>query len=274
MTKRLQVLSLGAGVQSSTLLLLSIAGELPKLDAAVFADTQWEPKRVYEYLGWLAAKAVVAGIPILTVTAGNLRKDSLRASGEGKRAASVPLFLSGGGVIRRQCTSAYKIEPVDLKLSEMIGRKSGERWPKEVVVDLWFGISTDETRRARQSTVLWKRKVFPLLNLPDKMLSHPMSRADCLLWLKAHYPEIEPPRSACIGCPYHSNTEWRRLRRESAAEFADAVEFDASIRSYQKLDQAAFLHRSLVPLSEVDFSTVEERGQGNFLDECEGMCGV
>jgi integrase len=35
----LRVLSLGAGVQSSCLLLLSLAGELPQVDAAVFADT-------------------------------------------------------------------------------------------------------------------------------------------------------------------------------------------------------------------------------------------
>ena len=35
----LNVLSLGAGVQSSTLLLMSCRGVLPKLDAAIFADT-------------------------------------------------------------------------------------------------------------------------------------------------------------------------------------------------------------------------------------------
>ena len=42
---RLDVLSLGAGVQSTTVLLMSCLGELPKLDAAVFADTQWGRKR-------------------------------------------------------------------------------------------------------------------------------------------------------------------------------------------------------------------------------------
>jgi len=31
----------------------------------------------------------------------------------------------------------------------------------------------------------------------------------------------------------------------------------------------------MVPLAEVDFSTAEERGQGNlFQNECEGHCGV
>ena len=35
----LRVLSLGAGVQSTALLLMSCKGEIEKLDAAVFADT-------------------------------------------------------------------------------------------------------------------------------------------------------------------------------------------------------------------------------------------
>ena len=41
----MRVLSLGAGVQSSTLLLMACHGEL-ELDAAIFADTQWEPQWV------------------------------------------------------------------------------------------------------------------------------------------------------------------------------------------------------------------------------------
>lgn len=50
---RLRVLSLGAGVQSSTLALMSARGDLPRLDYAVFADTGWEPARVYAWLDWL-----------------------------------------------------------------------------------------------------------------------------------------------------------------------------------------------------------------------------
>jgi len=37
---------------------------------------------------------------------------------------------------------------------------------------------------------------------------------------------------------------------------------------------ATFLHRQRVALPQVDLSTPEERGQGSFADECEGMCGV
>ena len=44
----MRVLSLGAGVQSSTVALMIEYGELPMVDCAIFADTQNEPKYVYD----------------------------------------------------------------------------------------------------------------------------------------------------------------------------------------------------------------------------------
>ena len=40
----LRILSLGAGVQSSTLAMLIEKGKIPMVDAAIFADTGAEPK--------------------------------------------------------------------------------------------------------------------------------------------------------------------------------------------------------------------------------------
>jgi len=60
----LRVLSLGAGIQSSTVLLMSLAGELPRLDAAIFADTGWEPAAVYAHLKRLEQAAEELGIDL------------------------------------------------------------------------------------------------------------------------------------------------------------------------------------------------------------------
>ena len=49
----LRILSLGAGVQSSTLALKIKHGEIPMVDAAIFADVKGEPKAVYTCLDWL-----------------------------------------------------------------------------------------------------------------------------------------------------------------------------------------------------------------------------
>ena len=51
------ILSLGAGVQSSTMALMAEEGAFGKKpDAAIFADTGWEPKPVIEHLKWLQTK--------------------------------------------------------------------------------------------------------------------------------------------------------------------------------------------------------------------------
>ncbi|AMS45394.1 hypothetical protein FHS67_005214 [Aminobacter aminovorans] len=89
---RLRVLSLGAGVQSTTLALLAAQGIVgPMRDCAIFADTGWEPASVYAHLRWLMS-ANVLPFPVYIVSAGNIRDNLLDASG-GERWASVPAFM-------------------------------------------------------------------------------------------------------------------------------------------------------------------------------------
>ena len=66
----LRVLSLGAGVQSTTLALMIEHGEVPMVDCGIFADTQNEPQKVMEHLDWLEKKL---SYPIYRVTAGDLK---------------------------------------------------------------------------------------------------------------------------------------------------------------------------------------------------------
>lgn len=278
-----RILSLGAGVQSSTLLLMSISGALPRLDACVFADTQWEPRKVYEYLDWLTGQATGAGIPIYRDTKGDIRADAMRSrmntrdykAISGGRWASMPLYTRDRetgklGQIKRQCTKEYKIQVIERVIRRRIlGLAKGEhvRAKAGPVVEQWFGISTDEMRRARLSTRLWLINRYPLIS------DIPMTRADCLAWLQREgYPS--PARSACIGCPFKSNKEWRHLREDSPEEWAEAVALDKAIRIGGGMRGDTFLHRSCIPLGEVDLSTAEDRGQLNWLNECTGACGV
>lgn len=54
MAKEYHVLNLGAGVQSTTIYLMVVDGELDiPLNCAVFADTGDEPLAVYQHLNWL-----------------------------------------------------------------------------------------------------------------------------------------------------------------------------------------------------------------------------
>ncbi|MFD8087087.1 hypothetical protein ACFV4F_35960 [Kitasatospora sp. NPDC059722] len=87
-------------------MLLAAEGHLPRLDVAIFTDTGWEPRAVYEHLDRLEREvAEPAGIPILRVASGNIRDDALDPT---KRFASMPLHIlnpgGGEGMSRRQCT--------------------------------------------------------------------------------------------------------------------------------------------------------------------------
>lgn len=272
----MKILSLGAGVQSTTMALMAAHGEIERPDCAIFADTGWEPRKVYEHLEWLT-RQVHNHFPVHVVSAGNILSDidlvlegkAIRGMG---RAATAPFFAIGkdgkGAPLRRQCTNHYKIEPINAKLREMLGLKPRQRLPKTPVVQVLIGISMDEIYRMKPAQEAWIERQWPLI---DKR----MTRSDCLLWMERNgYPT--PPKSSCVGCPYHSDAEWRRIRDEAPVEFSEAVALDKRIRGgFGGTRSKLFLHRSLKPLDEVDLSTAEERGQGNlFNNECEGMCGV
>lgn len=269
----LRILSLGAGVQSSTVLRMSIAGELPPLDHAIFADTGWEPAPVYEHLAILEAEARDAGITVHRVARGNIRDDALDPD---HRFASMPLFIrradGARGMVRRQCTGEYKLKPLLERQRELAGI-AYRGTSKEVRVVTVIGISWDESERMRDPYRKWIRHEYPLVDLR-------MTRVDCLTW-HATRGLPRPPRSACIGCPFRSDNEWRDLRDHNPEGWADAIAFDHAIRNGNVrdgvaiLDGLAFLHSSLVPLEEVDLSTREDHGQLALdLVSCEGMCGL
>jgi hypothetical protein len=111
------------------------------------------------------------------------------------------------------------------------------------------------------------------------LIEKEMTRHDCLRWMEKNgYPT--PPRSACTYCPFHSDHEWRRLKNESPDEFAGAVDFEKQLQALHapvgrgRLNGKPYLHNSLVPLGEIDFSEDTTQGNLHFHNECEGMCGV
>ncbi|RMI10456.1 hypothetical protein U8C41_25715 [Sinorhizobium meliloti] len=272
-TAKLRVLSMGAGVQSTTLALMAAHGEIgPMPDCAIFADTGAEPAAVYEQVEWLQSGNVLP-FPIHIVSAGSLKKEIEEASaGLNGMSARPPFFVKSNkgrlGQVNRQCTQDYKIDPIRRKQRELLGYQPRRRIP-DAQVEVWIGISTDEVVRAGASWENWSANRYPLLE-------QRMSRRDCEAWLVKHgYPV--PAKSACTFCPYRSDVEWRLLRDNDPAAFADAVAIDDLIRGmhkHGKIRGELFIHRTGKPLSEVDLSTAEERGQGDLLMVCEAGCGL
>ncbi|MEU6312321.1 hypothetical protein [Streptomyces sp. NPDC047014] len=244
------------------MLCLSADGTLPKVDIAIFADTGWEPKQVYQHLDRLEREiAAPAGIPILRVSSGNIREDALDPN---HRFASMPLHIlkkdGKNGMTRRQCTGEYKIKPIKKTVREILGYPYPARVPKGVFVEQWVGISTDEFHRAKDSGVQYMHNAHPLIDMG-------WSRADCVNYLTG-IGLAGTPKSSCLGCPFHGNAQWRSIRDGSPGEWADVVAFDAAIRhgnaranaNGNRLLGEAYLHRSRVPLSEapIDHVTAAE----------------
>jgi len=265
----LRVISLGAGVQSTTLALLAKDGIVEMPDCAIFADTQAEPKAVYRHLDWLES---VLPFPVHRVTAGSLTKEILGAmEGTNRMDARPPFHVETGGMLHRQCTQDFKIAPIQKKIRELIGVGKGERAPRDPVVEQWIGISLDEVRRMKVSRMPYIVHRWPLIELK-------MTRGDCKAWIEKHGYPI-PAKSACTFCPYHDQAVWRALK-QNPEDWAEAVKVDLAIRpgiTNRGWTEPLrwFVHRDRVPLSEVDLSTEDERGQLDlFTNECEGMCGV
>lgn len=271
MSDPIHILSLGAGVQSSTLALMAAAGEVtPMPVAGIFADTQAEPASVYRWLDWLEKQLP---FPVIRVTQGSLEKDTLRIRERKDKngywnPSGIPAFTVGKdgslGIGPRQCTGDFKLTPLMREVRRMMKLSGAKRAVSRI------GISLDEAHRMKESRVRYAKNRWPLIEKG-------MKRHDCLLWMERRgFPK--PPRSACVFCPFHSNAEWRCLRDEEPEEFARAVAFE---KAYQAVKQKTvfysqvWLHNSRQPLDTVDFSTDFERGQGDlFGNECEGMCGV
>ena len=278
------VLSLGAGVQSSAMALMAMHGEItPKPDFAIFSDTQAEPDSIYKWVDYLESKL---DYPLIRVTAGNLTDATLspayrtKDTAGGKKGSSympklIPMFGKSPtgekqASLGRACTKDFKINPIFKEIKRYYGVKP--RSQKQAITQ-WVGISYDEIQRMREDPKPWLKNRYPLIELN-------MHRWHCKEWMKKNgYPE--PPRSACYYCPFHSDDEWRHLRNNDPKFFKKAIEYDKALREKFKEHDSHFkmevyLHRSCEPLGEINFDNEIDKGQldFDFQSECQGMCGV
>jgi hypothetical protein len=271
----LRVLSLGAGVQSTTLALMAAHGVIEPPDCAIFADTGWEPGYVYEHLNWLEAQLP---FPVHRVQRANIRTEVLAhvragVARTGKQHPQMPVWTATrdgqSTPVFRTCTHRYKVEPIIAKTAELAGIQQGRQAPKTPIVETWIGISTDEASRMKPSDKRWIKHRWPLIEAG-------MNRAACLAWFEKRYPGRTLGKSSCVGCPYHSNAAWREIKDTQEAAWAEACELDEAIRNgLPGMTGTAYLHRSLVPLRDADLRNWDERGQPDLFNmECEGMCGV
>ena len=277
----LRVLSLGAGVQSSTVLFKMLDQEIKPADIAIFADTGNEPKEVYvwlDYLKDLMKDKMDFYVVRNEENTGHIIDDYKSASG---RHSLIPLHIKRAdgttSINMRTCTSEYKIKPLQRKVKEILGGSLRGR-----CVEMVMGISYDEIQRAKTPSNKWQINCYPLVE-------NKITRSDCKHWI-SHTDYGQPPRSACIICPYHDNKEWKNLKDNYPDEFEYAVKFDEwlrdpnsnsaalqKFRDYNEKKQTPsqqYVYKGKIPLKEATFEEPSDYQGTLFDDECEGMCGI
>ncbi len=255
MTELFRVLSLGWGIQSTTLAAMSALGDLEPVDAAIHADTTHEARGTYAFAAKWKPWLIRHGIRVETVYPS---KPELRIVDEWG-GAFIPAYTIADGVhgqIRRQCTGEWKVAPI---------RRWLQRERNRQAVEMWIGISLDEWQRMKDSDVQYITNRWPLV---EKR----MTRNDCVNWLERHNLEV-PSKSACVFCPYHDRVEWRGMKASGNGDWRKAVEVDEAIRKARP-PYDLFLHADRIPLVDVDLSTPQDHGQLELWQEvCEsGYC--
>lgn len=257
MTDPVHVISLGAGVQSSTMALMAAQGLLnfePRF--AVFADTQDEPDEVYD---WLATLKRLLPFKVVTTTRSKLSDNLFLWD-----FSQIPCFSRNPqgdpAKGKRQCTKHWKIVPMYRAMRQ---ETATTRKPLPVGhFKVAVGISTDEASRMKPSRDRAVQNFWPLI---DKS----MSRTGCRAWLSAN-GGFAPPKSACFYCPLKDNDEWARTA-ENPRLWPKVLEIDKRLNA-----RGEYLHSSCVPMSEKPFlrERHDDRQMTLFNNECEGMCGV
>lgn len=268
MSEPIHIISIGFGVQSSTIALMADCGELtPRPVAAAFADTMSEPLAVYDWKQWMQSHCT---IPIVTVTRGSLWQDSLmnytsKKSGTRYMKTLIPAFTLSPdgkkGLLGRKCTADYKVALLIRNARNTVGKIRLNAWRrthKHAIKALnqfhalmkiakesktpkpFMPHSAWEECQQDPLVVMWigisvdeasrmKPSKQPWIRNRWPLIEKNMSRDSCKAWmLSKGYPE--PPRSACTFCPFHSDDEWIRLRDTSPGEFSDVVKFERNLQ--------------------------------------------
>jgi|TARA_R110000824_G_scaffold228374_1_gene416127 3'-phosphoadenosine 5'-phosphosulfate sulfotransferase (PAPS reductase)/FAD synthetase len=255
----MEVLSFGAGVQSSALILLALEGRHPKPDLVVFADTGSERPRTYETVKQISRLCRAGGVEFVTVQCWNDEDGKVpdRLHVDYRKRETLPMI---GQAI---CTVKWKIRPVRRCVRARLPCTGPKPWAK-----MWLGITTDEIHRKRESDVQYLENRFPLIEMG-------WTRQDCIGYLAENYPWLKIEKSGCFMCPYQSRHGWSSLRGDHPELFEVALELDRAgrmgkhnlkglFRSRESLEQFNHSHT----LADFGFE-IDSTG----FDDCEGQGG-
>ena len=251
----MNVVSYGAGVQSTALLVLAAQGEID-VKTFLFANVgeDSENPATLDYFHNVAmpyAQQHDIDLIELQKIRRNGERDTLyqTITRPQSRSVPIPVRVSNGAPGNRSCTADFKIQVIAKWL------KSHGATAKNPA-NVHLGISLDEFQRMRTSQIKHQINVYPLI---DRRLN----RQDCMnIISRAGVPV--PPKSSCWFCPFHNMSVWREMADHEPELFQRACTLESFInerRAKLGLSQV-WLSGRLVPLAKA----VGDMTQGKLFD--------
>lgn len=215
----LRTISLGAGIQSSALVVLAGQGRID-FPVALFANVGDDSEKpatvsyVREVLiPWGDAHGVAVHELHRVKRDGNVETLRERIERPDLRSIDFPI---------RVRSSDGSWSPGNRKCTDLFKHKVVLRWhrehgaTKDQPATVAIGFSTDELYR------LGRRRDEPLEVATYPLLDLGLSRSDCEGVIAAAGLPI-PPKSSCVFCPYRTPQNFAEMKRDSPDEFATAV---------------------------------------------------
>lgn len=196
------ILSLGAGINSTALMIWLIQNEKP-LDEAVFADTGGEVPETYQTVRKARAYLKARKIPLRTVKANGTLYDRCW------RRKVIP------SQIWRWSTRDFKVKPI-------------HRYYKSLKAHIYqyIGIAYDEIHRMKDSREPYVTNLYPLVD-------EKLTRDDCIEVIKeAGFPM--PVRSGCFFCPFNSTERWVWLYENHPRLYRKAVNLEEHSKHFPR----------------------------------------
>lgn len=198
------VLSLGAGVNSSCLLLMIVDKKLP-CDEVVFADTGAENPETYSYIDTFIRPFWLTNGLMFTCVAADLSLEQYCLTHHATPSRQ-----------HRWCTDKWKIRPI---------YKHVER-----PCTFYMGICWDEVHRVHDPHQAgFGKNLFNEYPLIDWR----MTREDCAESIQLHHWPV-PIKSGCFFCPFQSMRGWENLYRKHPDLYDRAIHVESSDKAFPK----------------------------------------
>ncbi len=254
----MEILSCGAGMQSTALALMSCENKLikenrrngmvhplvPIYDAIIFCDLGLEPVWVYHQVDFIKKACDDAEIPFYVLQS-PLYGDYRHNFGK-SRVVSIPFWTvdpdGKKGKMMRNCTLDYKINLIcKFVRTELLGYKKGQRTKTEDIKahKMHIGFSKEEERRCRPNPHKMFENVFPLCEMN-------LTRADNYAYILDVW-QLDTKASACCFCPFHTNYFYAYIKDNDVAAYEKTIEFDEMLEREQpntKIRSKMYISRS------------------------------